>query len=136
VDYRGDGRSEAINCRPLQQIETSDPAAVQRAVGACGVQLGDAANDYSAADVADDVDAVRAALGYPLINFYGQSRPAKRRSTGADRSRRIDRRVAAVAWLTIQDALRLNGIVPKATVRGVGLRGGRSLGSSIRRAAS
>jgi pimeloyl-ACP methyl ester carboxylesterase len=73
VDYRGEGRSEAINCRPLQRIETSDAAALQRAVGACGVQLGDAADDYSAADIADDVEAVRATLGYPLINFYGQS---------------------------------------------------------------
>lgn len=73
VDYRGEGRSEAINCRPLQRLETSDASAVQRAVGACGTQLGANADDYSAADVADDIEAVRAALGYPLINFYGQS---------------------------------------------------------------
>ena len=73
VDYRGEGRSEAINCRPLQRIETSDAATVQRAVGACGAQLRDAADDYGAADIVDDVDAVRGALGYPLINLYGQS---------------------------------------------------------------
>lgn len=73
VDYRGEGRSEAINCRPLQRIETSDASALQRAVGACGTQLGASADDYSAADVADDIEAVRAALGYPKINFYGQS---------------------------------------------------------------
>ena len=54
--------------------------------------------------------------------------PAKRRSSGADRSRRIDRRVAAVAWLTVQDALRLNGLVPSQKVRGVGLRGGGFVG--------
>lgn len=73
VDYRGEGRSEAINCRRLQRIETSNASALQRAVGACGTQLGAAADDYGAADVADDIEAVRAALGYPLINFYGQS---------------------------------------------------------------
>jgi pimeloyl-ACP methyl ester carboxylesterase len=73
VDYRGEGRSEAILCRRLQRIQTRDAAAVQSAVGACGAQLGDAADDYSAADVADDVDAVRAALGHPRINIYGQS---------------------------------------------------------------
>jgi pimeloyl-ACP methyl ester carboxylesterase len=73
VDYRGEGRSEAINCRQLQRIETNDAAAVQSAVGACGAQLGDAADDYGAADIADDIDAVRAALGYAQINFYGQS---------------------------------------------------------------
>ena len=36
--------------------------------------------------------------------------------------------MAAVAWLTVQDALRLNGLVPKETVRGVGLRRGRFVG--------
>ena len=73
MDHRGEGRSEAINCRRLQRIETSNAgAALQRAVGACGTQLGVAADDSRAADVADDIEAVRAALGYPLINFYGQ----------------------------------------------------------------
>jgi hypothetical protein len=72
-------------------------------------------------------DADRPAIGRFPRKASG-ARPAKSRPTGADRSRTIDRRVAAVAWLTIQDALRLNGIVPKQTVRGVGLRGGRFVG--------
>ncbi|MDP9189965.1 MAG: alpha/beta hydrolase [Actinomycetota bacterium] len=73
VDYRGEGRSDAVNCRPLQRLETSNAAAIQSAVGACGAQLGSTADDYGAADVADDVEAVRAAFGHPLINVYGQS---------------------------------------------------------------
>ena len=73
VDYRGEGRSDAVNCRPLQRLKTSNAAAIQSAVGACGAQLGSASDDYGAADIADDVEAVRAALGHELINLYGQS---------------------------------------------------------------
>ena len=73
IDYRGEGRSDAVNCRPLQRLKTSNAAAIQGAVGACGAQLGSTADDYEAADVADDVEAVRAALGHELINLYGQS---------------------------------------------------------------
>lgn len=72
-------------------------------------------------------DADRPALGRFPRRARG-AHPARRRSGGADRSRRIDRRVAAVAWLTVQDALRLNGLVPTQKVSGVGLRGGRFLG--------
>ena len=73
IDYRGEGRSDAVNCRPLQRLKTSNAAAIQSAVGACGAQLGSASDDYGAADIADDVEAVRAALGHELINLYGQS---------------------------------------------------------------
>ena len=73
VDYRGEGRSDAVDCRPLQRLKTSNAAAIQSTVGACGAQLGSASDDYGAADIADDVEAVRAALGHELINLYGQS---------------------------------------------------------------
>lgn len=73
VDYRGEGRSAAINCLPLQHLSTNSMAEVIRAVGTCGAQLGDASDRYGAADVADDIDAVRAALGYTTIDLYGVS---------------------------------------------------------------
>lgn len=73
VDYRGEGRSNAIVCQPLQQLATDDSAAVVDATGTCGAQLGDASDRYGAGDVADDVDDVRAALGYPKIDLYGIS---------------------------------------------------------------
>lgn len=71
-----------------------------------------------------DVD--RPAIGRFPLRARG-ARPARARR--ADRSRTIDRRVATVAWLTLQDALRLNGFVPTQTVKGVGLRGGRFVGA-------
>ncbi|MFL5860596.1 MAG: alpha/beta fold hydrolase, partial [Solirubrobacteraceae bacterium] len=73
VDYRGEGRSDAIDCTPLQHLTTNSMSTVIRAVGACGKQLGEASDLYGAADVADDIDAVRAALGYGTIDVYGVS---------------------------------------------------------------
>lgn len=73
IDYRGEGRSDAIDCTPLQHLSTNSMKAVIRAVGACGRQLGEASDRYGAADVADDIDAVRAALGYDTIDLYGVS---------------------------------------------------------------
>jgi pimeloyl-ACP methyl ester carboxylesterase len=73
IDYRGEGRSDAIDCTPLQHLSTNSMSAVIRAVGACGRQLGAGSDRYGAADIADDIDAVRAALGYDTIDLYGVS---------------------------------------------------------------
>src|SRR5262249_50614383 len=43
------------------------------AVTACAAQLGRASARYGAADRAMDADAVRDALGYPVIDYYGAS---------------------------------------------------------------
>src|SRR5215475_1099503 len=69
IDDRGTGRSAAIDCPALQHL-TSD---LVSAVRACGAQLGAAASRYGSGDVADDVDAVRAALGIDQIVYYGGS---------------------------------------------------------------
>ena len=73
VDYRGEGRSAPIDCTPLQHLTTNSMRTVIRAVGVCGKQLGEASDLYGAANVADDIDAVRAALGYDTIDLYGVS---------------------------------------------------------------
>jgi pimeloyl-ACP methyl ester carboxylesterase len=73
VDYRGEGRSGAIDCPDFQHLETDVIDELIAAAGTCGAQLGDNSDRYGAADVADDVDAVRAALGYDAINLYGLS---------------------------------------------------------------
>jgi pimeloyl-ACP methyl ester carboxylesterase len=69
LDQRGVGGSDAIDC-PQVQHGSDDPF---RDIAACGAQLGSAASLYSTADVAQDIDAVRAALGIDKLDFYGGS---------------------------------------------------------------
>lgn len=69
IDHRGTGLSAAIDCPGLQHVQ-GDPAAAARA---CGAHLGAAADRYGSGDVADDIDAVRAALGIDKIDYYGDS---------------------------------------------------------------
>ncbi|MCW2760127.1 MAG: hypothetical protein JWR85_328 [Marmoricola sp.] len=76
VDHRGTGSSGAIDCPELQQIVSdfdAEPNDVLKAVGRCGQQLGRDADRYGSGDIAMDIDAVRAALGYQKISMYGLS---------------------------------------------------------------
>jgi pimeloyl-ACP methyl ester carboxylesterase len=73
VDPRGAGRSGAIDCPPLQHLETNTMDPFIAAIGACGTALGDASDRYGAAAVADDIDAIRAAFGAPQIDLYAIS---------------------------------------------------------------
>ena len=70
IDDRGRGLSQAIDCEPLQHGlgPTFDDE-----VADCAAQLGNADSWYSAGDVAVDADAVRAALGYDKVDYYGGS---------------------------------------------------------------
>src|SRR3954454_14523515 len=69
IDHRGIGQSGAIDCPALQHF-TGDLAS---AVRSCGAQRGSTADRYGSGDVADDVDAVRAALGIDMVDYVGQS---------------------------------------------------------------
>jgi pimeloyl-ACP methyl ester carboxylesterase len=69
IDHRGIGQSQAIDCAALQHVQGDQVAAAR----ACGAQLGAASDRYGSADVADDVDAVRAALALDKIDYYGVS---------------------------------------------------------------
>jgi pimeloyl-ACP methyl ester carboxylesterase len=73
VDDRGRGRSNAIDCPALQHGIGSrlDAAA------ACAEQLGADAVGYPTAEIAHDFEAVRAALGYRLVDFVGVSYGAR-----------------------------------------------------------
>lgn len=70
VDDRGRGFSGAIDCKPVQHNlgPTWD-----NEVADCAAQLGDDNSAYGTGDIAQDTDAVRAALGYSLVDYYGQS---------------------------------------------------------------
>jgi len=69
MDYRGSGRSGALDCRELQQSATLTAANI----GACGRSLGRSAPFYSTVQAADDLAAVLAALGIGPISLYGDS---------------------------------------------------------------
>jgi pimeloyl-ACP methyl ester carboxylesterase len=69
IDDRGRGLSGTINCPDMQ----NGTASFDQGVAECAAQLGAAASRYGTGDIAEDTDAVRAALGYELIDYYGGS---------------------------------------------------------------
>ena len=69
MDYRGTGRSGAIDCRELQRA----PKLTEHNYGACGRALGRDAPLYSAALAADDLAALLDALTVASIGLYGDS---------------------------------------------------------------
>jgi pimeloyl-ACP methyl ester carboxylesterase len=69
IDDRGRGFSAAINCEELQH----GTAGFEKAESDCAAQLGDADSLYGTGDVAMDTDAVRAALGYDKVDYWGGS---------------------------------------------------------------
>lgn len=70
-DDRGTGESGLLDCPALQRANTAD--AERAAATACAVALGAQRDFYSTADHAEDLDAVRQALGYDKIALYGVS---------------------------------------------------------------
>lgn len=70
IDPRGTGGSGVIRCRAL---ERSLAAPTVASVEACAKSLGPRRAFYSSVDQADDVEAVRQALGAPRIAIWGNS---------------------------------------------------------------
>jgi pimeloyl-ACP methyl ester carboxylesterase len=68
-DDRGRGSSAAINCSDLQH----GTAPFDTAVAECAVQLVADASAYGTGAIADDAEALRAALGYDKIDYLGGS---------------------------------------------------------------
>jgi pimeloyl-ACP methyl ester carboxylesterase len=75
IDPRGTGRSDPIVCRALADVAVgfTSPARMTDAIGACGRELGPRAGAYGNAAIADDMDAVRAALGVERLDLFGSS---------------------------------------------------------------
>lgn len=69
MDLPGTGRSQAIDCPPIQQGGSGYVAAV----GSCGAQLGATANDWGTANAADDLAQLLQRLGIAKIDLYGDS---------------------------------------------------------------
>jgi pimeloyl-ACP methyl ester carboxylesterase len=70
-DDRGTGDSGLINCPELQKAISADQE--RAAAVTCATQLGPARDFYSTGIHAEDLDAVRAALGYDKIALFGVS---------------------------------------------------------------
>ncbi|MFI5952215.1 alpha/beta hydrolase [Cryptosporangium sp. NPDC051539] len=75
IDPRGVGRSSPLSCPALAgPVRAFASLERQRTlIGECGRQLGDRADDYGSAAVADDLDAVRATLGLGRLDLLGVS---------------------------------------------------------------
>jgi pimeloyl-ACP methyl ester carboxylesterase len=69
VDARGTGRSAAVDCPALQQGLIQEDIAI----GQCANRLGPRYAAYTTAETANDLDAVRDALGVEKAYFYGDS---------------------------------------------------------------
>jgi pimeloyl-ACP methyl ester carboxylesterase len=69
IDHRGSGNSSAIDCPALQHGVGEFLAAIR----ACGALLGASADRYGSGDIAEDIDAVRAALGIQEIDYFSVS---------------------------------------------------------------
>jgi pimeloyl-ACP methyl ester carboxylesterase len=74
VDQRGAGQSHPLECIMLdQKLDTDDEAALQTWIGTCVNQMNADTRFYTTQEAVDDLDQVRAALGYDKINLYGVS---------------------------------------------------------------
>lgn len=69
VDMRGTGRSEPIRCPDVQTGRAPEGLALSE----CARRLGDDFEAYNTGAAADDIDAVRRALGLGKISLYGDS---------------------------------------------------------------
>src|SRR3954469_633620 len=76
MDSRGGGRSGPVLCDSLREVTfglVTPPARMTSAIGACGRELGARVGAYGVAAIADDIDAVRAALGVQRLDLWGNS---------------------------------------------------------------
>jgi pimeloyl-ACP methyl ester carboxylesterase len=72
-DNRGTGKSGLINCPALQRATSGTAERFASLAAACAAIIGPQRVFYSTRDHADDMDAVRAALGVDKIGLYGVS---------------------------------------------------------------
>ena len=69
IDDRGRGLSTTIDCEELQHAT----ATFSKAEADCAAQLGVGVSRYGTGDIAQDTEAVRAALGYEKVDYHGGS---------------------------------------------------------------
>jgi pimeloyl-ACP methyl ester carboxylesterase len=72
IDQRGTGGSRALSCPELQGMDQLT-ALLAQDTAACAARLGDQVNSYASIETADDIEAVREALGVENVSIYGVS---------------------------------------------------------------
>jgi pimeloyl-ACP methyl ester carboxylesterase len=72
-DPRGTGRSGVLRCPELQADPSASPAREQALVATCANEIGSSRRFYSTREHADDIDAVRQALGMEKVGLWGTS---------------------------------------------------------------
>src|ERR687887_2807480 len=72
-DPRGTGRSGVLRCPELQADPSASPARQEALVAKCATEIGPNRAFYSTRDHADDIDAVRQALGVNKVALWGTS---------------------------------------------------------------
>lgn len=73
-DLRGSGMSDQMTCPDLSAPLAFGPAStLYTAIGACGRAQGSRAADYGTDAIAEDLDALRAALGIGELDVWGES---------------------------------------------------------------
>lgn len=75
IDQRGTGRSNQLNC-PLpndSDLTEANPAEIRTHAAQCLASLPGDVRFYTTSIAVEDMDAVRAALGYERVNLYGIS---------------------------------------------------------------
>jgi pimeloyl-ACP methyl ester carboxylesterase len=72
-DDRGTGTSGQINCPGIDAVITANAAAGARIVANCGRRLGARSSDYSTLANANDMDAIRKAIGVDKVSIFGAS---------------------------------------------------------------
>jgi len=75
VDQRGTGRSNPLTCDYAEDWQSSaaDLTALRRSTEACLSKYGDRVRYYTTSAAVGDLDRVRSALGYAVIDLYGSS---------------------------------------------------------------
>ena len=74
VDQRGTGQSHPLDCPPSEDpLSSSDDEVLEQELTHCLNQLDADLDLYTTSIAMDDLDQVRAALGYDKINLYGVS---------------------------------------------------------------
>jgi pimeloyl-ACP methyl ester carboxylesterase len=69
-DQRGTGRSGVLRCRALERANLLEAGV---AAGRCAARLGPQRASYTSRDSAEDIEALRVALGYERVALFGTS---------------------------------------------------------------